>query len=184
MNNTRTKKTWIAKINQSIDKQTWLKSLILFGTRIYLAPLFLIPGWQQLNNFERTVVFFGDDLQMPYPFVLSIIAISTQLIAGFALMIGLLTRCSALLLAIIITVIIFAVQIDNGWYYIIEYNSAIEQIITLIQQYSNYDQLIQTGEIVIFANGVEFSILYLLMLLMLFSYGGGKLSLDAYLLGK
>lgn len=178
------KKSWMQSLHQAIDNQQWLKSLILLGIRLYLLPLFFLAGWQQLNNFEQTVIFFGDILHLPYPYYLAITVIVTEIVTSGTLLIGLFTRWSALILSIMMMVIIFAVQWDNGWHYVLEYNASIDSIITLVQQYGNYDELTQQGDIVILNNGIELSVIYALMLWVLFSYGGGKLSVDARLWDK
>jgi uncharacterized membrane protein YphA (DoxX/SURF4 family) len=174
-------KSWLSSLSQVIENQQWLKSLALLGMRFYLFPIFFIPGWQQLNTFEQTIIFLGDDLHLPQPMPLAVLLIATQLTASIILLLGLMTRLSALLLSIVIVMIMLLVQIDNGWNTIIEYNLEIDQIITLVQEYGNYDNLTQKGDIMLFANGIEQSISYLLMLLILFCYGGGKISIDGIL---
>lgn len=178
------KKSWLGSLHQGIDKQKWLQSLILLGIRCYLLPVFLFPGWQQFNNFEETVVYFGDIMHLPYPYYVVIAIIGIQLLGSISLGLGFLTRWSAFLLVIVVLITVFMLQIDQGWYYIVEYNSVIDQIINLVQQHGNYDQITQQGDIVLLNNGVEISVAYLLMLLVLFVFGGGKLSMDSRLWDK
>jgi uncharacterized membrane protein YphA (DoxX/SURF4 family) len=86
-------------------------------------------------------------------------------------------------------VAIFSVHWDNGWAAIAD-SSAEDVAVRLgaardiLQEYGNYSWLTEKGGFVIFNNGIEFGVTYLLMLLGLLFTGGGRFTSVDYFLSR
>jgi len=75
------------------------KDGIILAARILLVILFLIFGWQKLTGYSGTVAY----MQMtgaPIPHLSAVVAIIVELVFGLAVLLGILTRPLAVLLAI------------------------------------------------------------------------------------
>jgi putative oxidoreductase len=72
---------------------------VLLIARILLAVLFVIFGWKKLTGFAGTVGYFTH-LNLPAPTVAAIIAVVMEFFAGIAIVLGVLTRPVAVLLAV------------------------------------------------------------------------------------
>lgn len=169
--------------------------------RCYLAPVLLQAGWQKYAYFADTVAWFGaDGLNLPWPWLMALLATTTELVGGVLILIGLATRLAALPLAITMLVAIVTVHAEHGWLAIADSHSwlangtlwrddsvlasaeKLQRAQSILQQHGNYDWLTSSGNLVILNNGAEFAATYLLMLLMLLVTGGGRwTSLDHWL---
>ena len=67
-----------------------------------------------------------------------------------------------------------AVHWPKGWFAIAEPNAQLEVGRALLKEHGNYEWLTETGNFVIFNNGIEFATTYFIMLLALFFKGAGK----------
>ena len=70
----------------------WLGPLAL---RLYLAPIFIGVGAHKFAHFEDMVAWFGNPdwgLGLPAPTLMVFLAASAELLGGFALLLGLVTR--------------------------------------------------------------------------------------------
>jgi putative oxidoreductase len=67
--------------------------------RILLMILFVIFGWEKLTGFGGTVGYFGQ-IGVPAPFLATIVAVVMEFFVGIAIILGLLTRPLAFILAI------------------------------------------------------------------------------------
>jgi len=75
-----------------------------------------------------------------------------------------------------------AVHWPKGWFAIAEPNAQLEVGRALLKEHGNYEWLTETGNFVIFNNGIEFATTYFIMLLALFFKGAGKyFSIDYWL---
>jgi putative oxidoreductase len=72
---------------------------VLLIARILLAVLFVTFGWKKLTGFAGTVGYFTH-LDLPLPTVAAIIAVVMEFFAGIAIVLGVLTRPVAVLLAV------------------------------------------------------------------------------------
>ena len=72
--------------------------VILIG-RILLSVLFLIFGWKKLTGFGGTVGYFTH-LALPMPMLAAAIAVAAEFFGGLAIVLGVLTRPIAVLLAV------------------------------------------------------------------------------------
>ncbi len=85
-----------------MDKTFYAEShrdILLLTARILMALLFVIFGWQELTNYGGTVAYFvqGD---VPMPALSAVIAIIAELGGGIAILLGIVTRPVAVLLAL------------------------------------------------------------------------------------
>lgn len=165
--------------------------------RLYLAPIFWMPGWNKLSNFEDTVAWFGNaewGLGLPLPWLMAALATATELVGAVLLLLGLAVRVISLPLMATMLVAIFAVHWPNGWLAIAEGQGlfatertmeAAERLARakeLLMEHGNYEYLTEHGSLVMLNNGIEFGATYFLMLLSLLFTGAGRwLSLDGWI---
>lgn len=183
-----------------VAKLSQLDGLAPLAIRIYLAPVLLQAGYNKLTHFEDTAAWFGNaewGLGLPFPEVMTALAAGTEFFGAILLLIGLATRLVAIPMMVTMLVAAFAVHWPNGWLAIADNSSwlaneriseAAEKLATakqILAQYGNYDWLTSSGNFVILNNGIEFSITYFVMLLVLFMYGGGRyFSIDYWIARK
>jgi putative oxidoreductase len=72
---------------------------VLLIARILLAILFVIFGWKKLTGFVGTVGYFTH-LDLPMPMVAAAIAVAAEFFGGIAIVLGVLIRPVAVLLAV------------------------------------------------------------------------------------
>ncbi|MFB6348940.1 HvfX family Cu-binding RiPP maturation protein [Moraxella marmotae] len=183
----------------------------LLSVRLYLAPIFIIAGWNKYVNFDDMVAWFGNSewgLGLPMPSLMVSLVIIAELIGGVALLLGAFTRSFSFMLSITMLVAIFKVHLKNGWHAITPTNpdtsiaalfsflpsgqasldnslAAGERLMKakeILQTYGNYDWLTETGNFTILNNGIEFGTTYLIMLLVLIFFGAGRFMSVDYLL--
>lgn len=174
----------------------------LLLVRLYLTPVLLQAGWNKYLHFADTVAWFGDPvwgLGLPFPTLLATLAIAAEIGGSLLLLVGLFTRLAALSLSITMLVAILTVHAENGWLAIADASSwladgtilhserilaapeKLERARAILQEHGNYDWLTESGQLVVLNNGIEFAATYLVMLLCLVWFGGGKyLSLDYF----
>lgn len=176
-----------------LDKTKVLEFLAPLSVRIFLAPIFILAGWAKLSNAESTASFF-EYIGIPAPELMVYVAGLSEFVGGWLLLIGLAVRWAAVPLIISMMVAAVTVHWENGWHALPEteltvpwewrkdlIEGAVERrnmARSLLREHGNYSWLTGTGPITILKNGVEFAATYIVMLLTLFFYGAGKLSLD------
>lgn len=167
--------------------------------RIYLAPILLQAGYNKMSHFSDTVAWFGNPdwgLGLPMPEVMATLAVGTEFFGSILLLIGLATRIVAIPLMVTMLVAALTVHLENGWLAIADASSwlANEQVSaaadklsaakSILQEHGNYDWLTSSGNFVILNNGIEFAITYFIMLLAVFSLGGGRYTSVDYFIAK
>lgn len=167
--------------------------------RVYLAPVLLQAGYNKLSHFSDTAQWFGNPdwgLGLPMPEVLAALAAGTEFFGAILLLLGLATRLISIPLMITMLVAAFTVHWPNGWLAIADGSSwlANERVLdageklsrakALLQENGNYDWLTSSGNFVVLNNGIEFAITYFIMLLALFSLGGGRYTSLDYWIAK
>ncbi|WP_341206054.1 DoxX family protein [uncultured Psychrosphaera sp.] len=192
-----------SRYEKSLQMLSNLDGIAPLLLRLYLAPIFIQAGWNKLANFDSTVQWFGNaqwGLGLPFPELLAALAAGSEFIGGWLLLLGLFTRLTAIPLMITMLVAAFGVHGKNGWLALADssswladgtifFNESImaaaekkEAAVAILQQHGNYDWLSSSGSFTILNNGMEFSITYFIMLLVLFFYGAGRFtSVDHYL---
>ncbi len=173
-----------------------LDGIPLLLLRLYLAPVMIQAGWNKWQHFDSTISWFGDSLGMPVPGLMAALAVTAELLGGILILLGLLTRVSAIPLAVTMAVAAITVHWENGWLAIADASSwlamgnesiaaapeKLQMAKSLLAEHGHYDWLTSSGNFVILNNGIEFAATYFLMLLVLVFYGGGRfVSLDHYL---
>lgn len=186
-----------------VGKLQQLDFIPLLLLRLYLTPVMMQAGWTKLQNFDSTLSWFADPdwgLGLPAPALLLSLVILLELGGGFALLLGLFTRLTALGLSLTMLVAIATVHAKNGWLAIADASSWLadgtifrnETVLAapeklakaneVLQQQPDYDWLVSSGKLVVLNNGIEFAATYFVMLLLLTVYGAGRwLSLDYWL---
>ncbi len=165
--------------------------------RLYLAPIFWMAGTQKLAHFEDTVAWFGNPewgLGLPFPWLMAVLAVSTELLGTVLLVLGLAVRWISIPLMATMVVATVTVHLKNGWLAIAtgsglfateRTEQAIQRlgiIKDIVREHGNYGYLTEHGNVVILNNGIEFAATYFIMLLALFALGGGRyLSVDYWL---
>ena len=196
-----------------LDKFRGIDFLGPLALRLYLAPIFIAVGLHKFMNIEDIASWFGNPdwgLGLPAPRLMAILAASTELFGGIALLLGIAVRWLAIPLMITMLVAIFAVHWDQGWFAVApgnpetstakplaslgipaakrslenseEVGDRVSAATSLMKKHGNYSWLTEKGNFVVLNNGIEFAVTYLIMLLMLFFTGAGKyLSVDYWI---
>ncbi len=168
--------------------------------RIYLIPIFWMAGTQKLSNFSDTVEWFGNadwGLDLPLPLLMASLAVATEIGGAILLALGLATRWISIPLIATMLVAAITVHLKNGWLAIssasgpfvsertLGATERLDRAKSILQEYGNYDWLIEQGSLVILNNGIEFAATYTIMLLALLCLGGGRyISVDYWLAQK
>ena len=165
--------------------------------RVYLAPIFILAGYNKLSHIDDLVPWFAS-LGLPAPEVMVWLAALTEFFGGIALVAGLAVRWFAIPLMITMIVAATSAHWDNGWHalpeteltmpwewrsdLIDEATAGKERAKEILREHSEYGQITAAGSITILKNGIEFAATYFVMLLALFFLGGGRFfSLDYWI---
>ena len=157
--------------------------------RLLLAYGFYHPALNKIINFEGTVYWFEQSLNIPFPALNAFFAASTEAAGVILLVLGLGTRLISIPLIFVMLMAIFTVHIDNGWHMIAqsdlnpEVANRLDMAREILKEYGNYEWLTEKGSFVILQNGVEITVTYIILLLSLITVGPGRISLD-YVIGK
>ncbi len=196
-------KTITLLVHSLVDLLNKTKKLDFLGPlalRIYLAPIFIIAGWNKLTGLEATAFYFGEYLNMPAPYLMAVLAGAAEFIGGIALILGLGLRFMAIPMMITMAVAAGTAHWENGWHtlpeatltvpwewrhdLIEEASSRKDVVQSLLQEHGNYNWLTESGSITILKNGIEFAATYFIMLMMLFFTGAGRYVSADYWLAK
>ena len=183
------------KLLNSSNKFDFIAPLLL---RLYLVPIFWMAGTKKYHSFADTVAWFGNEdwgLGLPFPWLMAFLATSVELLGAILLLIGLAVRWISIPLLITMVVAAITVHWQNGWLAIAEGTGffatertmgAVERLDRakdILKEYGNYSWLTENGSLVALNNGIEFAATYIIMLLALLFYGGGRyVSLDYWYL--
>lgn len=173
--------------------------------RLYLAPIMIQAGWNKASSFSNIVEWFGNEdygLGLPMPFVMALLATAAELVGGILLLFGALTRLVSIPLIVTMIVAIVTVHAKNGWAAIADASSWLsdgtlflnEKVMeapeklaaakSLLQTHGHYDWLTSSGKFVVLNNGIEFGATYLVMLVALLFFGGGRYVSVDYFVSK
>lgn len=176
---------------KQLTKADFIAPLLL---RIYLAPIFILAGYNKLTNIENVAYWF-DSLNIPAPELMAWLAGITELGGGVLLVFGLAVRLISIPLMVTMIVAAVTAHWQFGWHVLPEAeltvpwewrNDLIEeasirktQAISILQEHGNYRWLSETGSFTVLKNGIEFAATYFVMLLvLLFSGAGSYVSVD------
>jgi len=98
--------------------------------RVIAGIVFFMHGWQKLvdNGIDGTELFF-DSLGIPLPALAAVVVTIVELVGGAALILGVLTRFVAALLAIDMVVASLVVHLENGLFVM---NGGFELVLLLL----------------------------------------------------
>lgn len=121
--NHKTAKTGIRHLygyyHQAIAQLKQLDFVVLLLLRVYLAPIFIVAGYNKWQNFADMVAWYGDSdwgLGLPFPTLMVVLTIFAELFGGIALLFGVLTRFFSVILSVTMGVAIAKVHWVNGWF--------------------------------------------------------------------
>lgn len=193
----------VHRLNRLHDLLNVTKSIDFLGPlalRLYLVPVFWMAGTNKFAGFDGVVEWFGNNewgLGLPFPLVMAVLATGTELIGAICLAMGFAVRYISIPLIFTMVVAIVSVHAEFGWQTIADPGApfANERVLesadklarakTILQENGNYDWLTSSGNFVVLNNGIEFATTYLVMLLMLFFSGAGRIfSLDHWLIQR
>lgn len=180
-----------------LHKADFIVPLLL---RFYLAPVFILAGYNKLNNIENVGYWFMS-LGIPAPGFMAWLAGFTELMGGLLLVPGLAVRLVSVPLMFTMLVAAITAHWEFGWHVLPEAELTVpwewrgdlieeaslrkERAISILREHGNYQWLSSAGSFTVLKNGIEFAATYFIMLLaLLFSGGGRYLSLDYWLLRK
>ncbi|MCU7965153.1 DoxX family protein [Shewanella sp. SW32] len=182
-----------------LNMSRYFEGLVPLALRIYLAPVLMQAGYNKLAHFEDTVAWFANPdwgLGLPMPAVMAGLAAGTEFFGAILLLLGLATRLISIPLMVTMLVAALTVHWPNGWLAIADGSSwlANDRVIEagdklikakeLLQEHGNYDWLTSSGNFAVLNNGIEFAITYFIMLLALFTLGGGRYTSLDYFIAK
>ncbi|RZO85467.1 MAG: DoxX family protein [Oceanococcus sp.] len=185
------------RLQTLLDKTRTLDFLAPLALRLYLVPVMWMAGMSKLQHFDDTVAWFGNPdwgLGLPFPALMTALAIFAELGGAVCLLLGLFTRWMAIPLMITMAVAATTVHAEYGWQAIADPSAPfanerveasaekLERARDILRTHGNYDWLTSSGKLVVLNNGIEFAVTYLIMLLSLFFTGAGRyVSLDYWL---
>lgn len=182
-----------------LNMSRYFEGLAPLALRIYLAPVLIQAGYNKLAHFEDTVAWFANPdwgLGLPMPALMAGLAAGTEFFGAILLLLGLATRLISIPLMVTMLVAALTVHWPNGWLAIADGSSwlandrvleAGDKLIKakeLLQEHGNYDWLTSSGNFAVLNNGIEFAITYFIMLLALFTLGGGRYTSLDYFIAK
>ena len=182
-------KTILIKIHTLLNKTRSVDFLAPLMLRMYLVPVFWMAGTKKIEGFEGIVEWFGNTeygLGLPFPFLMAVLATATEFFGAIALFFGVAVRWFSIPLMFTMVVAAGAVHWDNGWQAITDPSApfANERVIDasnklaivkdVLQEQTNYDYITSSGSVVMLNNGIEFSVTYFIMLLVLLFMGAGR----------
>lgn len=182
-----------------LNMSRYFEGLAPLALRIYLAPVLMQAGYNKLAHFEDTVAWFANPdwgLGLPMPALMAGLAAGTEFFGAILLLLGLATRLISIPLMVTMLVAALTVHWPNGWLAIADGTSwlandrvleAGDKLIKakeLLQEHGNYDWLTSSGNLAVLNNGIEFAITYFIMLLALFTLGGGRYTSLDYFIAK
>ena len=182
-----------------LNMSRYFDGLAPLALRIYLAPVLMQAGYNKLAHFDDTVAWFANPdwgLGLPMPAVMAGLAAGTEFFGAILLLLGLATRLISIPLMVTMLVAAFTVHWPNGWLAIadgsswlandrvLEAGDKLAKAKEILQEHGNYDWLTSSGNLVVLNNGIEFAATYFIMLLALFTLGGGRYTSLDYFIAK
>ena len=182
-----------------LNMSRYFEGLAPLALRIYLAPVLMQAGYNKLAHFEDTVAWFANPdwgLGLPMPALMAGLAAGTEFFGAILLLLGLATRLISIPLMVTMLVAALTVHLPNGWLAIadgsswlandrvLEAGDKLAKAKEILQEHGNYDWLTSSGNFAVLNNGIEFAITYFIMLLALFTLGGGRYTSLDYFIAK
>ncbi len=115
-----------------LDRLSYVDGIPALLIRLYLAPVFIIAGYNKLSLADpdisgfasllaspNIVAWFGNNewgLGLPFPELLANLAAWTEFLGGWFLLLGLLTRLVSIPLMFTMIIAMTSVHAENGWF--------------------------------------------------------------------
>ena len=186
---------WINRVQDLFENYRKVDFLAPLALRVYLIPVFWVVGYTKLAHFSDVATYyFGQQLGLPFPTLMTFLAISAEIGGVVCLTLGFATRWATIPLMFTMIVAAATVHWQHGWQAVHDLQSpypsehavgALDRLSRakdILQEHGNYDWLTEHGNFIVSNNGIEWAATYFLMLLALFFLGGGRyVSLDYWL---
>ncbi len=161
--------------------------------RLYLAPVFWLAGMQKWQHMESTIAWFANPIWgfgFAFPTVLAYFLAVLEVAGAISLLLGLAVRWFSIPLLVTILSVGLLAPWNNGWH-------AVTQSHALVGQHHGQNFLMwlentplaqqpyitALSKPAILQNGVEFSVVYFILLFTLFFIGAGRyVSCDYWLM--
>ncbi|MDT3308922.1 MULTISPECIES: DoxX family protein [unclassified Shewanella] len=188
-----------SRYQKLLNMSRYFDGLAPLALRIYLAPVLMQAGYNKLAHFDDTVAWFANPdwgLGLPMPAVMAGLAAGTEFFGAILLLLGLATRLISIPLMVTMLVAALTVHWPNGWLAIadgsswlandrvLEAGDKLAKAKEILQEHGNYDWLTSSGNLAVLNNGIEFAATYFIMLLALFTLGGGRYTSLDYFIAK
>ena len=169
------------------------QDVALLGMRLILAYVFYQTAMEKWSDMDATISWFGNKewgLGMPFPALNAYLAATVELLGAILLVVGLGARHISVPLIFVMIVALVTVHMGHGWLAIgnslhdPEIAERLSKAKEILKENGDYSWLTAKGSFVILQNGVEFVVMYMVMLLMIASTGPGRLSLDRLIHSK
>jgi putative oxidoreductase len=182
-------------LNRALDYSKNFDFLAPLSIRLYLLPTLYTGAHAKITGFSGVVEWFSSapaqgGLGLPMPHLMAFLATGTEAAGVVCLALGLFTRIISVPLLILMTVAGMSVHWSHGWAAIAgkttEASMRLDGLMAWLAQDfpSRFNYITEFGDPVVLNNGMEFTVTYTIMVLVLFFYGAGRfVSLD-YWLGK
>jgi uncharacterized membrane protein YphA (DoxX/SURF4 family) len=175
----------LALLNSALERARQLDFIVLLTIRLYLLPTLYEGAHAKVTGFSGVVEWFGASaaqggLGLPLPYVMATLATGTEVAGLVCIALGLFTRVVSIPLMILMMVAGFSVHWAHGWAAIAdkttEASLRLDGMMTWLAHDfpGRFNYLTQLGDPVILNNGMEFSITYGVLLLVLFFFGAGR----------
>jgi putative oxidoreductase len=99
-------------MNNGWELRSWGLTLL----RVVVGVIFVMHGWQKLSMGFHNVAGFLTSLGIPMPTLAAVLLTIVEFVGGIVLILGVLTRYFAALLAIDVLVAIITVHAKNGFF--------------------------------------------------------------------
>lgn len=175
----------IALLNRGLEKSKKLDFLALLSIRLYLLPTLYEGAHAKVTGFSGLVEWFSTPvaqggLGMPLPTLMATLATGTEVAGLICIALGLFTRIVTVPLAILMTVAGLSVHWAHGWAAIAdksaEASMRLSGLMTWLQHSfpGRFNYVTELGDPIILNNGIEFTVTYAVMIMVLFFYGAGR----------
>ena len=139
---------------------------------------------------QDIIDWFGNPdwgLGLPFPELMAYLAAYTEYFGALLLLVGLAVRWIAVPLMTTMIVAAVTVHWQNGWPAIADASGLfvseriqgaterLDRAKDILQEHGNYSWLTENGSFVVLNNGIEFAATYVIMLLVLFFIGAGRI---------
>ncbi|MBM9914543.1 MULTISPECIES: DoxX family protein [Stenotrophomonas] len=189
-------KTAPTLLNRALEWTRKFDFIAPLSIRLYLLPTLYTGAHAKVTGFSGVVDWFGASaanggLGLPFPTLMASLAAGTEVAGVICLALGLFTRVISVPLLVLMTVAGLSVHWSHGWAAIADKTTEASLRMDGLMAWLAHDfpgrfnYVTELGDPVILNNGIEFTVTFLLMILVLFFHGAGRyVSADYWLARK